>query len=196
MGFMDIFKKKPQEEAPQTYDFGMQTNGYYNTDPYAAPQPFTVPTPTPAAPAMELKMVAPTQFSDVAAIAKDLKSSRTVVINMSQVQDPAIMQRMLDFLSGVAFCLEGQLQPIEGKTYIITPGNIDVTQAQFKAQQQAQMQQPAQPAFDPMQAQYAPQGQPNYTQIPPQYAPQGQPYGSDPNGGNQNGGFGGGFGGY
>lgn len=110
--------------------------------PNAQPNP-EIPSESPvssAAPAMELKMVYPKEFNEVVAIARDLMGQRTIVMNTEQTPIE-ITRRMLDFLSGVAFCIGGQLQMIAAKTYIITPKNIDVSDEQFRVQQQQQMQQ-------------------------------------------------------
>ncbi len=184
MGFMDNFKKKfgtSSQETQENYDFAAQNGDYYTQqqDPYApidyGAQPSGNQTQNAAAASMELKMVYPTQFAEVAAIAKELMGKRTIVMNLEKTA-PDVARRLLDFLSGVAFCIGGQMQPIANQTYIITPGNIDVSREQFKAQQQAQMQSQQQP-----QMQNNTQNQmPNYNQ------PQ-NPYG---NGNDNFGGFG------
>ncbi len=138
MGWMNNFKKKisgmPQDDAAnEGYDYNGTTPEYY-----AAAQEYNASAPSQqGGSSMELKMVSPTQFSEMPAIARDLMNSRTIVINMEKTSTD-IMRRMMDFLSGVAFCVGGQIQPITKQTYIITPGNVDVSSEQFKAQQQPQ----------------------------------------------------------
>jgi FtsZ-interacting cell division protein YlmF len=88
---------------------------------------------------------------------------RTVVLNMENTA-PDVMRRLLDFLSGVAFCIGGQLQQIGTRTYIITPPSIDVTGEQFDLGAQTAAPQPqsvpgaapqngAYPNFDPFRMQ-------------------------------------------
>ncbi len=91
-------------------------------------------------PSMELKMVNPTQFQEVAAIAKDLMNQRGIILNTEQTA-PEITRRMLDFLSGVAFCIGGQLQMIAPNSYIITPKRINVSGDSFQDAQKEQLQQ-------------------------------------------------------
>ncbi len=156
MGWMNNFKKKisgmPQDEvANEGYDYNNATPDYYTAseeyDPagQAAGQSTSQPA-TQGGSSMELKMVSPTQFSEMPAIAKDLMNNRTIVINMENTSID-IMRRMMDFLSGVAFCIGGQIQPITKQTYIITPGNVDVSGEQYKQQLQGQAQEaPVNPA--------------------------------------------------
>ena len=35
-------------------------------------------------------------------------------------------RRLLDFLSGIAFALQGKITPVSAKTYFITPPNVDI----------------------------------------------------------------------
>ena len=39
-------------------------------------------------------------------------------------------RRLLDFLSGIAFALQGKITPVSAKTYFITPQNVDILGAQ------------------------------------------------------------------
>jgi len=128
MGFFDNIKKiagveqTPPAQAPEQQMGYQVPTAPYEVD-YAAQKGAGGP--------MELRMVYPTAFSDVGPIAKDLMDHRTVVINMESTASD-VMRRLLDFLSGVAFCIGGQLQQIGSRTYIITPPSIDVTGEQFE----------------------------------------------------------------
>lgn len=39
-------------------------------------------------------------------------------------------RRLLDFMSGIAFALNGKITPVSAKTYFITPENVDLLDAQ------------------------------------------------------------------
>ena len=39
-------------------------------------------------------------------------------------------RRLLDFLSGITFALQGKITPISAKTYFVTPQNVDILGAQ------------------------------------------------------------------
>ncbi|MBR5044139.1 MAG: cell division protein SepF, partial [Clostridia bacterium] len=52
---------------------------------------------------MELKVVYPTVFGDVSEIADHLTSGRTVFLNLEKT-DREVSRRVLDFVSGVAYC--------------------------------------------------------------------------------------------
>lgn len=75
---------------------------------------------------IELKVVRPENFEEVSSIADHLLCGRTVVLNLEAAAKD-IARRMIDFLSGVAYSIEGQMKRVANSTYIITPNNVDVS---------------------------------------------------------------------
>ena len=74
---------------------------------------------------VQVVLVKPEQFSEAQDIADNLKLRRTVVLNLEST-NREIARRMLDFLSGVAYAVEGNVRRVANSTYIITPYNVDV----------------------------------------------------------------------
>ena len=74
---------------------------------------------------LQVVLVKPEQFSDAPSIADNLKSKRTVVLNLESTNRD-IARRLLDFLSGCAYADEGSIKRVANSTYIITPYNVDV----------------------------------------------------------------------
>ena len=81
---------------------------------------------------IELKVVRPTAFANVTEIADYLLSRCTVVLNL-EATNTEEAKRLLDFLAGVAYSIDGQLKNIAVNTYIITPCNVDVADTQVRA---------------------------------------------------------------
>ena len=81
---------------------------------------------------VELKVVRPTTFANVTEIADYLLHRCTVVLNLEATNNEEA-KRMLDFLAGVAYSIDGQLKNIAVNTYIITPCNVDVADTQVRA---------------------------------------------------------------
>lgn len=76
---------------------------------------------------VELKVVRPESYSEVSSIADNLVAGCTVVLNVEALDKPVIL-RMLDFLNGVAYCLEGTIKQVAPSTFIVTPrGNVDIS---------------------------------------------------------------------
>ena len=74
---------------------------------------------------IELKVVRPATFDEVSTIADYLLEGCTVVLN-AELLDKPICIRMLDFLNGVTYTLDGEIRSIAPNTYIVTPNGIDV----------------------------------------------------------------------
>ncbi len=82
---------------------------------------------------IELKVVRPERFEDVSSIADHLLGGRTVVLNL-EAADAAVSRRLIDFLSGVAYSIDGQLKRVANSTYIITPNNVDVSDSAMRGE--------------------------------------------------------------
>ena len=76
---------------------------------------------------MELKVIYPKSFSEVAQIADHLLAGRTVFLNL-EATDPALSRRLMDFVSGVAYCIKGNIKKVSGSTYIVSPSSVDVSE--------------------------------------------------------------------
>ena len=71
-------------------------------------------------------MVAPVQFGDARQIADRLMSNQPVIVNL-QVSDRELMRRMIDFCSGVAYALNGKMERVADKVFLVTPSNVKVS---------------------------------------------------------------------
>jgi len=74
---------------------------------------------------LQVVLVKPDRFENAADIADHLREKRTVVLNLEQTNKD-VARRILDFLSGVAYALEGKVKKVAISTYIITPYNVDI----------------------------------------------------------------------
>lgn len=73
---------------------------------------------------LSVVLVKPERFEDASSIADHLNSKRTVVLNLESTNKD-VSRRLIDFLGGVAYANEGQIQRVANSTYIITPYNVD-----------------------------------------------------------------------
>ena len=74
---------------------------------------------------MQVVLVKPDRFDNVADIAEHLREKRAVVLNL-ETANKDIARRLVDFLSGCAYALDGKIKKIAISTYIITPYNVDI----------------------------------------------------------------------
>lgn len=87
---------------------------------------------TDSAATIELKVVRPENYASVTEIADHLLAHRTVVLNL-EATNKEVAKRLIDFLAGVAYSIDGQLKNVANNTYIITPCNVDVAESKVKA---------------------------------------------------------------
>lgn len=74
---------------------------------------------------VQMVLVKPERFETAAEIADHLRERRPVLMNLEQTQKDTA-RRLIDFLSGVAYALDGKIRKVAANTYIITPYNVDV----------------------------------------------------------------------
>lgn len=78
---------------------------------------------------LEMKIIKPERYEDVTGIAQHLLHRRTVVLNLESTNKETI-RRIIDFLSGVAFAIGGNLNRVANSTYVITPKNVELSDDQ------------------------------------------------------------------
>lgn len=69
----------------------------------------------------------PNNYDEGQIIIDNLKSRKIVIVNLNGIGDTKEGQRVLDFLIGAVYALEGGLQSVEKGVFILTPSNIDVS---------------------------------------------------------------------
>ena len=74
---------------------------------------------------LKVVLVKPERFEDASTIADHLNNKRTVVLNLEST-NKEVSRRLVDFLSGCAYALDGKIKKIAISTYIITPYNVDI----------------------------------------------------------------------
>ena len=114
-----------EEEADDDFGFGLTT------------------TNAPAAPAVsggfnghvvnmssgakqEVVLFRPISFNDTSKAADDLRNRKAVVLNLENV-DKAMSRRVVDFLSGCVYAVDGSVKKIAQSAYLFCPHNMDVT---------------------------------------------------------------------
>jgi cell division inhibitor SepF len=71
-------------------------------------------------------LVIPKSFNDAQQIADQFKEQVPVIINL-QGTDTELSKRLIDFASGLTYALEGGMQRIADKVFLLTPRNVEVS---------------------------------------------------------------------
>ena len=69
---------------------------------------------------------APRSLSDAQRAAEDLKERRPVIVNLERADDE-LARRVIDFISGVTYALNGFYERVGDKVFLFTPSNIIIS---------------------------------------------------------------------
>lgn len=70
-------------------------------------------------------LLEPRAYSEAQQIADHLKKRNTVVVNLKRVT-PEQAKRIVDFLGGTIYAINGKIQKIGGGIFLCTPNNVSV----------------------------------------------------------------------
>jgi len=73
----------------------------------------------------EVVLFRPTSFNDTSKAADDLRNRKAVLLNLENV-DKAMSRRVVDFLSGCVYAVDGSVKKVAQSAYIFCPHNMDV----------------------------------------------------------------------
>ena len=143
----DEYEEEEVEEAPRprrrNNPFATNTEPAvpYSAAPVAAPS--APVTPAPVAPVssgfsgqvlnmnsqsgnkQEVVLSHAKAFDDAAKAADELRKRRAIILNMENV-DKALTRRVVDFLSGCIYALDGKVKKIAQSTYLFCPHSMDI----------------------------------------------------------------------
>lgn len=133
MGLFDKIRGMVSTDDPYGDNYGLDED---NTEEETLAPAARIPAQRPAMgisgqddSVVELKVVRPETFANVTEIADHLLNHCTVVLNL-EATNREVAKRLIDFLAGVAYSIDGQLKNVANNTYIITPNNVDVADTQ------------------------------------------------------------------
>ena len=75
---------------------------------------------------VRVHLVVPKSFNDAQQIADKFKDSIPVILNL-QSSDTDLSKRLIDFASGLTYALDGGMQRIADKVFMLTPRNVEIS---------------------------------------------------------------------
>ena len=75
---------------------------------------------------VKVHLVIPRNFNDAQQVADQFKRKVPVILNL-QTTDHELSKRMIDFSSGLTYALDGGMQRIAEKIFLLTPRNVEVS---------------------------------------------------------------------
>lgn len=78
-----------------------------------------------------VSVLEPAAFNDAQALADRFKRQQPVILNLQNV-DGELSRRMVDFCSGLTYALDGQIQTVANRVFLLTPRNVEVSAEERK----------------------------------------------------------------
>jgi cell division inhibitor SepF len=75
---------------------------------------------------VRVHLVVPKSFNDAQDVADKFKDAIPVILNL-QGSDTDLSKRLIDFSSGLTYALDGGMQRIADKVFLLTPRNVEVS---------------------------------------------------------------------
>ncbi len=82
-------------------------------------------------PPARVSVVDPSSFNDAQALADRFKRQQPVILNLQQA-DGELSRRMVDFCAGLTYALDGQIQTVANRVFLLTPRNVEVSAEERK----------------------------------------------------------------
>ncbi len=108
--FDEIFSDEPPARAPSRSSRGVPPAPAQNGQ-REAPQ---------------VSLVVPKTFNDAQTVADKLKAEVPVIINL-QTADADLTRRLIDFASGLTYALDGSMQRVADRVFLLTPQAVKVS---------------------------------------------------------------------
>ncbi len=120
------FQPKRQQAAYPASTTAQQPS-YPQKTPFAPAKDRTASlNPTANAPQKQFSVMKPTSFEDSSSIVDVLRNGKAIIVNF-EGSNPAISQRIMDFVCGCIYTIDGQILQISGYIFIVAPKDMDIT---------------------------------------------------------------------
>ncbi len=82
-----------------------------------------------AKPSTRVHVIEPSVYNDIQQVGDKLKTDVPVVLNLQHTTSD-VSKRIIDFVSGLIYGLDGNIQKVGDRTFLITPENVVVSEAE------------------------------------------------------------------
>jgi cell division inhibitor SepF len=115
----NLFSGEGSSRGDRSYGTGAAGSGHLR----AVPDQRIPPT--------RVSVVDPSSFNDAQALADRFKRQQPVILNLQNV-DGDLSRRLVDFCAGLTYALDGQIQTVANRVFLLTPRNVEVSAEERK----------------------------------------------------------------
>ena len=116
----DDYNRKNQYKPKKSYSDGERDNQFSSRNMQSKVIPMSSSLSS-----SKMVITQPTCYDEVEGIGDYLKTKRSIIINLENVSKEDA-RRILDFLSGATFMVDGTIQRVSNLIYLITPKNVEI----------------------------------------------------------------------
>lgn len=87
---------------------------------------------------MKVIVIEPRSFDDAQQVANNLREKKPVVINFEKTEDDDA-KRIIDFISGTTYALNGEIKKVGNKVFLCAPSNVNVSYTEDEKKVSAEM---------------------------------------------------------
>ena len=116
-----------EDEYLDDEEYGYEEPVY--EQPVSAPRPRkakVVPMPSHQSGGMKMMIYVPNTYEDTQRIIDNVRMNKPVVVNLEDLEIE-VAQRVLDFMSGAVYALNGGIHKVTKGIFILAPNNVDIT---------------------------------------------------------------------
>ena len=119
---------EPEEDEDSDFGFGSISASGSGSSALGSSSGFNGPVLHTGSSAnkQEVVLFRPGSFNDTSKAADDLRNHKAVSVNMENV-DKAMARRVVDFLSGCVYALDGDVKKIAQSAYLFCPHNMEIS---------------------------------------------------------------------
>lgn len=137
-GEYDEYDKADYDDA-EGYDLDQDASSQYD-EPSAASRrssgkskvismpEYTRPSSAMSVGERDMKMVIfkPSSYDETEGVIDSLRARKPIVVNLDEI-NPAVAQRILDFISGAVYALNGDIRRAARNIFVVAPSNIEIS---------------------------------------------------------------------
>jgi cell division inhibitor SepF len=121
----NVRRLAPRRSGPE-FDDWSEPEGAGARTAVIRPGPGRRPLEAVASASVRVHLGVPRSFNDAQSIADKFKDSVPVIVNL-QSTDTELSKRLIDFSSGLTYALNGSMQRVADKVFLLTPRNVEVS---------------------------------------------------------------------
>ena len=75
---------------------------------------------------MKMVIFKPSSYDETESVIDSLRARKPIVVNLDEI-NPAVAQRILDFISGAVYALNGDIRRAARNIFVVAPSNIEIS---------------------------------------------------------------------